>query len=37
MEPVHASVTAFDDQEEAVREMQRHDTPCCPWSTRPAC
>ncbi|MBE0416900.1 MAG: magnesium transporter [Coriobacteriia bacterium] len=30
MEPVHASVTAFDDQEEAVREMQRHDTVALP-------
>ncbi|HET6497936.1 MAG TPA: CBS domain-containing protein, partial [Coriobacteriia bacterium] len=25
MEPVHTRVTAFQDQEEAVREMQRHD------------
>ncbi len=30
MEPVHTSVTAFDDQEEAVREMQRHDTVALP-------
>ncbi len=30
MEPVHASVSAFDDQEEAVREMQRHDTVALP-------
>lgn len=30
MEPVHARVTAFDDQEEAVREMQRHDTVALP-------
>lgn len=30
MEPVHARVTAFDDQEEAVREMQRHDTIALP-------
>lgn len=30
MEPVHTRVTAFDDQEEAVREMQRHDTVALP-------
>lgn len=30
MEPVHTRVTAFDDQEEAVREMQRHDTIALP-------
>jgi len=30
MEPVHASVSAFDDQEEAVREMRRHDTIALP-------
>jgi len=30
MEPVHAKVSAFDDQEEAVREMQRHDTVVLP-------
>lgn len=30
MEPVHAKVTASDDQEEAVREMQRHDTVALP-------
>lgn len=30
MEPVHARVSAFDDQEEAVREIQRHDTVALP-------
>ena len=30
MEPVHTRVTAFQDQEEAVREMQRHDTVVLP-------
>lgn len=30
MEPVHAQVSAFDDQEEAVKEMQRHDAVALP-------
>ncbi len=30
MEPVHATASAFEDQEEAVREMQRHDTAVLP-------
>lgn len=30
MQPVHAWVTAFDDQEEAVKEMQRHDAVALP-------
>ncbi len=30
MEPAHAKVSAFDDQEEAVREMQRHDNVVLP-------
>jgi len=30
MQPVHAQVSAFDDQEEAVKEMQRHDAVALP-------
>lgn len=30
MEPVHATLSAFDDQEEAVRKLQRHDEVALP-------